>query len=144
MSLSDESSCVVIDVRTVKIKMFDGVIHTLAGVIYVPKMRRNLISLLLGWMDSKGCRYLVTGRAMKITQGCLALMKGERCQDGLYRLSGSMGKSIHLISMGSWKQSTQNDQHWYRVSFTDITIKKSGTDFQVTDDGEGVFVIRED
>lgn len=56
-----------------KIKMFDGVVRILGGVAYVPKMRTNLISL--GWLDSKGCKYLAVGGGMKITCDCLVLMK---------------------------------------------------------------------
>lgn len=83
--------------------MFVKVDHTLGGVVYVLKTWRNLISL--GCLDSKGCRYSVAGGVMKITQGCLVLKKGERCQDGMYRLSGSMVTSIPLTSMGSRKWS---------------------------------------
>ncbi len=45
VSLGDRFTYDVIGVGTMKIKMFDGVIHTLGGVTYVPKMRINLISL---------------------------------------------------------------------------------------------------
>lgn len=38
-----------------KIKMFDGMIRTFGGVVYVPKMRRNII--VLGLLDSMCCRY---------------------------------------------------------------------------------------
>lgn len=48
-----------------KVKIFDGVVHTLSGMRYVPKMRKNLISL--GRMDSKGFRYSAASGAMKIT-----------------------------------------------------------------------------
>lgn len=84
VSLSNGSTCHVTGVMTVNIKMFDGVVHTLGGVTYVPKMRRNLISL--GRLDSKGYRYLAVGGAKKITRGCLVLMKREKCGNGLYRL----------------------------------------------------------
>ncbi len=100
MSLSDGSICDITGVGLVKIKMFNGVVRTLGGVAYVPKMRRNLISL--GQLDSKGCRYLAVGGAMKITYGCLVLMKGEKCGDGLYSLSGSMVvDGILLTSLGA-------------------------------------------
>lgn len=93
-----------------KIKIFDRVVRTLGSVIYVPKMRRNLISL--GRLDSKECKYLATGGAMKITRDCLVQMKGNRRQDGLYYLSGStLRSSIPLISMDSQKQSTWKNQH---------------------------------
>lgn len=62
LSLGNGSTCDVMGVGTVKIKMFDGVTH---GVVYVSKMQKNLISL--GRLDSISCRYSVVGEAMKIT-----------------------------------------------------------------------------
>lgn len=38
VSLGDGSTCDIIDVRTVKIKMNDGVVHILGGVAYDLKM----------------------------------------------------------------------------------------------------------
>lgn len=100
MSLSDGLRCDVTGIGTVKIKMFNGTVRTLGGMMYVPKMRRNLISQ--NWLDSTGCRYLVISGAMKITQSCLVLMKGDRYHDGLYHLSGSTLRSdIPLILMGN-------------------------------------------
>lgn len=45
MSFGDESRCDVMNVGTMKIKMFDGVVCTLGDMACVPKMRLNLISL---------------------------------------------------------------------------------------------------
>ena len=73
--------------------MHDGVVRTLGGVRYVPKMRRNLISL--SQIDSMGCRYSAAGGAMKITRGCMVLMRGEKC-GGLYRL-------VNKKLIGVWK-----------------------------------------
>lgn len=86
----DGSTCDVAGVGMVKIKMLDGVVHILGDVAYVPKMRKNSISL---------------GGAMKITCGCLVLMKGKKCCDGLYRLMGNtVINSVPLTSTGSWKR----------------------------------------
>ena len=57
--------------------MFDEVVRTLGGVAYVPKLRKNLISL--SQLDSKGCKPSIVGGAMKITRGCMVVMKGEKC-----------------------------------------------------------------
>jgi len=45
VSLGDGFTCDVISVGTIKIKMFDRVVHSLGGVAYVLKMQRNLIPL---------------------------------------------------------------------------------------------------
>lgn len=62
--------------RIIKIKMFPRVVRTLGGVTYVLKMRNNLISLSL--LHFVSCRHSAIGEAMKITCGCLVLMKGEK------------------------------------------------------------------
>lgn len=73
--MGDGSTYEVIGVGTTKIKMFDGVVRTLDGVAYVPKMRRNLISL--GWLDSMGCRFLAVDGVIKITWDYLVRVKGK-------------------------------------------------------------------
>lgn len=85
VSLGDGLTYNIMGVGTVRIKMCDGMIFTLGGLIYVPKMQKNLKSL--GWLASVGCMYSSTGEAIKITCGCLVEMKGEKCDD-LYCLIG--------------------------------------------------------
>ncbi|GFY89238.1 hypothetical protein Acr_06g0011780 [Actinidia rufa] len=76
--LDDVTPSKIQGVGNVKIKMFDGVVCTLGGVVYIPKLQRNLISL--SRMDSNGRKYFVGGGAMKITRSGKVLMKGEKCE----------------------------------------------------------------
>lgn len=62
--LCDGSTCDVTGVGMVKIKMFDVVVCTLSGVLYVLKILRNQISI--NRLDSMGYKYLVVSGAMKI------------------------------------------------------------------------------
>ena len=73
----------VMGVGVVKIKMLSGVVHTFDKVAYVPKFRRNLISL--SQLDSEGYGYKAHGGVMKVTKGNMVLMKGELCR-GVYYL----------------------------------------------------------
>ncbi|PRQ56251.1 putative RNA-directed DNA polymerase [Rosa chinensis] len=41
----DDSSCRILGIGSVKIRMHDGVVRTLENVRYIPKLRKNLISL---------------------------------------------------------------------------------------------------
>lgn len=76
--LGDGSTYDITNVGIGKIKMFDGVVCTLGGVAYVPKMQK------------------------KITRGCLVLMKGEKYGDGLYCLMGNIIiNDVPLTSTGS-------------------------------------------
>jgi len=70
--------------------MFDEVVRTLGGVAYVPKLRKNRI--FLSQLDSKGCKCSIAGGAMKITRGCMVVIKGEK-YGGLYHMvSNTVGK----------------------------------------------------
>ena len=51
------ASCQVACIGTIHIKMYDGVVHTLGDVKYVPDLKRNLISLVL--LTQKGTSTLV-------------------------------------------------------------------------------------
>ena len=104
--------CKIDGVGMVKIMMHDGVVRHLDDVAYVPKIRRNLISI--GRMDSMGCKCSFADGAMEITCDNMVLVKGRKC-DGLYCLEGS---TVLPNSMGCWKQGAQ-------------------IGFQDTDNGEG-------
>ena len=44
-SIANGSMCKIISLGTMKIKMFDGVMHNLGSVAYFPNLHRNLISI---------------------------------------------------------------------------------------------------
>ena len=114
--MPDGSKCDVMGLEMVKVNMFDGVVRTLGCMAYVPKLRKNLISLSL--LDSKGCKCSIAGGEMKITCGCMVVMKGEKC-GGLYRLVGNtVGKT--KISKVLVKQGAQDIKYLRRVSFAGI------------------------
>lgn len=125
----------VMGVGTVKIKMFDGAVRTLGDVVYVPKFRRNLISL--SQLDSKGCKVSSAGGAMKISRGCMVLMKGEKC-GGMFRL---IGKTQTSMVVG--KRCAQEARYLRKVSFAGIA-ETAGTSFQGSDDGEKINPAREE
>ena len=53
--MGNDAACTIIGMRTIKIKMSDGVVRTLEEVRHIPDMRKNLISL--GTLNSKGYSY---------------------------------------------------------------------------------------
>ncbi|PRQ51350.1 putative RNA-directed DNA polymerase [Rosa chinensis] len=124
----------VMGVGTVKIKMFDGAVRTLGDVVYVPRFRRNLVSL--SQLDSKGCRVSSAGGAMKISRGCMVLMKGEKC-GSMFRLIGKT-----QTSKVEGKRCARGCRYLKRVSFASIA-ETPVTSFQVSDDGERVNPARE-
>ena len=65
--------------------MFDGTIRTLTDVRYIPKMKRNLISVSA--LDAKGYKYSGGNSVLKVTKGSLVVMKGDlSSNNGLYYL----------------------------------------------------------
>ena len=48
----DNSPCKIEGIGSIRIKIFDGIIRTLTDVRYIPKMKRNLISVSA--LDAKG------------------------------------------------------------------------------------------
>ena len=65
--MGNNASCKIAGIGTVRIKMFDGVVHTLGDVRHVPDLKRNLISL--STLDAKGYKYIGEGGVLKINKG---------------------------------------------------------------------------
>ena len=58
--------CPIEGIGSINIRMFDGVVRKLQGVRYVPKLKKNLISL--GTLDAEGCSYTGQGGALKVSR----------------------------------------------------------------------------
>ena len=43
--MGNDATCTIIGMRTIKIKMSDGVVRTLEEVRHIPEVKKNLISL---------------------------------------------------------------------------------------------------
>ncbi|KAG8493558.1 hypothetical protein CXB51_011740 [Gossypium anomalum] len=85
--MGNNASCKIAGVGIIKVKMFDGVVRTLSDVRHAPELKRNLI--LLSTLDSKGYRYTAESGVLKISNGSLVVMKGQRKFAKLYVLQGS-------------------------------------------------------
>lgn len=92
--MGNNKSCEVLGIGTVRIKRHDGIERVLQEVRYIPGLKRNLISL--GTLDVKGFNYKAFGGVLRVTKGCLVVMKGI-IESGLYMLQGST--MIRLVSM---------------------------------------------
>ncbi|KAG8490426.1 hypothetical protein CXB51_013710 [Gossypium anomalum] len=85
--MGNNASCKIAGFRTIKVKLFDGVVKTLSDVRHVPELKRNLI--FLSTLDSKGYRYTAENGVLKISKDSLVVMKGQRKTAKLYVLKGS-------------------------------------------------------
>ncbi|CAL8080138.1 unnamed protein product [Prunus armeniaca] len=73
--MGDDSLCLVKGISTVRIIMFDGMIRVLGNVRYVPRLRKNLISL--GTLDEAGYGYESKKGRLRVAKGSLVVMRGD-------------------------------------------------------------------
>ena len=83
--MRNNTTCKVVGVGSIKMKMFDGMVRTLIDVRYVSGLKKNLISL--DTLDKIGCRITCEGGVMKVARGSLVVMK-EKLNGNLYALEG--------------------------------------------------------
>ena len=84
--LGDKTTCEVLGIGTVKIKLQGGEVWTLSEVRFVPALRTNLVSL--GSLDREGCSYKAKGGKLMVTQGSVVVMRGEIQPNNTYKLLG--------------------------------------------------------
>lgn len=74
--MKNNSAYKIVGIVYVRIRMFDGVIWTLADVKYVSELRKNLISL--GCLDTDECRVAMLEGVLKVTKGSSLIMMARR------------------------------------------------------------------
>ena len=84
--MGDDHPCTIEGMGTVRIKMDDGIVRELKEVRYVPKLKRNLISV--GTLEASGMVISVRDSDLRMIKGSMVVMKGVR-QGNLYYLKGS-------------------------------------------------------
>ena len=85
MYLGDDSPASIIGRGRVKLKMKDGRIRTFPGVLHIPNLARNLISV--GKMDVTGVKTVCGDGGCKMVQVSMVLMRGV-WYGTLYKLLG--------------------------------------------------------
>ena len=73
----------ILGTGTVKIKHYDGIERVLEDVRYIPKLKRNLISL--GMLEKLGYTFKSEPNSLRVDRGLLTVMKGI-IKNGLYTL----------------------------------------------------------
>jgi len=64
--------------------MHNRVVRTLTDVRHLPELKKNLISLKT--LDDIGCRYIAESGVLKISQGVMTMMKGNKVNTLYYLL----------------------------------------------------------
>lgn len=103
--LGDDYECNIEGIGDIRLKLHDGVVRLLTNVRYIPKLKRNLISL--GVLDGSGHKYSSENGVLSITKHGITVMKGVK-ENGLYYLVGDTvsGESAHVSAQ-------DNTQLWH-------------------------------
>eukprot|EP00253_Pinus_taeda_P026197 PITA_26197 len=83
----DDRKARIIGRGKVKLKLQGGRVRTLPGVLHIPALARNIISI--SKLDDAGVKIVFRKDAYKMVRGALVLMQGVRIGT-LYKLQGSM------------------------------------------------------
>ena len=84
--MGNNTTCKVVGIGTVRIKMYDGIVRTMIDVRHMPDLAKNLLSL--STFDCQGYNYTGGGGVLRIGNGALIFIKGILV-NGLYLLQGS-------------------------------------------------------
>lgn len=95
-------------VGTMKFKHHDGVIREFSNVSYVPKLKKNLISL--GALEYGGYSYSSSNGIMKVKKGALVEMKAIR-EHNIYVLQGKtiVGAATVVSESTSYDKNVDSD-----------------------------------
>lgn len=105
VSLGDDHRCKVAGIRTIKVRMFVGMVQLLINVKHGPVLK-NLVSL--GYLEWNGYNFSSHSRSgvLNITKGAMVMVRG-RLENNLYRMEGS------VVSEGSKAAAAQEQQDAY-------------------------------
>ena len=110
--LGDNHSCKTVQVGSVKIKMFDGVIRTLIDVSHVPKLKKKIISS--GVLDSCGHKFAGLSGVLKVSKGDLVVMKACRTWN-IYKFVGRTQVNDTPLVSEEVSGSTQLWHQWINI-----------------------------
>jgi len=93
--------CKTVEVGSIRIMMFDGIIRELMDVRYVPNLESILSSL--GVLDSCAYKYTCQGGTLTLSKGSLVVMKATKV-DNLYKMEGSteVASEVTYVSSCLW------------------------------------------
>src|SRR5436190_880344 len=85
--MGNDAECKVVGIRSIRMRMFDGEVRTVANVRHVLEVSNNLLSL--GALEARGCRFASAKGILKVRKGSRLVLKGERFAN-LYLVKGSV------------------------------------------------------
>ena len=104
--MGNDYSCFVTSIGSVKFQLWDGFVKIIKNVRWLPKIRRNLLSL--GMFDLNGCSYKSDGAKLKVIKGSMVVLKGT-LQQGLYILEGKA-----LVGVAATVKDSNQRRLWHK------------------------------
>ena len=83
--MGNDQPCRTMEIGTIWLKMFDGMVRKLKEVRFVPVLKEKLISV--GALEVKGYKLTIKDGIMKFTHGAMVILQGIWCHN-LYYLKG--------------------------------------------------------
>lgn len=110
-------------IGSIRIQNDDQSTVLISNVRYVPSMTRNLISM--GTLEDQGCWFQSRNGSLKVTKGCLTLLKGEKVGT-LYILQGKVvaGSANAVVSSKNESKLWHSRLCHMSKKNTDLLIKK--------------------
>ena len=119
--MGNNVACKTVGIGTIKIKMYDGIVRTLAEVWHIPDLKKNLISL--GSPDSNGSKVSAEGGVIKVVKGALVLTRGNRVGN-LYISSGNtitsgvaVVKDQQILVLVLRKKKREREERLWNLSY---------------------------
>ena len=102
--MGNNKACTIAGKGHIKIRMHDGVVWTLCDVIYIPELKKNLISL--DTLHAKGFGDKNGKDCIRVSKGALIVMKGIRSARNIHKLIANT-----TICGAAVVKSDQDSQH---------------------------------
>ena len=112
--MGNDQTCEILGKGKIKLKLHDGTFLFLNEVLYVPELKRNLISV--GLLESKGFKIAMENGTLKVQRDALVVMMATRRRN-MYFLKGST--VVGGVAIGEVTSNTirllehANDNTWF-------------------------------
>src|SRR4051812_30321026 len=106
--MGNNAECRVIGIGSIRMRMFDGEVRTVANVRHVPEMSSNL--LLLGALEARERRFASAKGTLKVRKGSRMVLKRERIAN-LYHVEGSVvGDALPVTKIDGGKDTSMEER----------------------------------
>jgi len=110
--MGNDNPCKTVGIGSIRLRNHDGSVRVLRNVRYVPKLKKNLISL--GALESNGLVVTMRDGMLRATSGALVMLKGIR-KNNLYYYQGStvVGAAVAATAVSSSRKDEEATKLWH-------------------------------